>query len=62
MMEYEDIVPDWSHLSTGDLLRLRYENGVRLRCTYPRPAFPDYTYRSYIVAANRVLDGRLVVS
>lgn len=62
-MEFvEDIVPDWSHLSTGDLLRIRYENGVHLRSTYPRPAFPDFTYGAYVVAANRVLDRRLVVA
>lgn len=56
---YEDIVPDWSRLSTGDLLRIRYENGVKLRSTYPRPAHPTYTYGAYVVGANRVLDKRL---
>lgn len=61
MDEYEDITPDWSHLSTGELLQARYEHGVRLRSTYPRPAFPSFTYGAYVVAANRALDARLGV-
>lgn len=55
-LEDDQITPDWSHLSTGDLLRLRYEAGVNLRSTAP---FPSYTYKARVVAANRALDHQL---
>lgn len=60
MDESNMITPDWSFISTADLLARRYWEGVRLR--NGTTAFPDYTYKAYIVAANRVLDTRLGTS
>lgn len=60
-MDYEDPATIqygwWKDLPIGDLLRLRYTLGVRLRCTYPRPAHPSYLYDEVRVI-NRILDER----
>jgi hypothetical protein len=47
----------WRFWPSDMLWQQRYRLGVQLRCTYPRPAYPDYTY-SLLCVVNRVLSER----
>lgn len=48
----------WKNLPTHQLLRLRYEEGVRLRSTRPRPAYPTWNYM-LVTVINRILAERM---
>lgn len=47
----------WKHHDAATLLRVRYENGIRLRSTHPRTAYPDYVHACNAVI-NRILSER----
>lgn len=47
----------WKDLDTATIWRIRYDEGVHLRCLRPRCAFPEYNYMMLTVA-NRILTER----